>query len=323
MQKGLSKMIETIQAILQDYTFQVVAFGTGVLGLMSGVIGSFTTLQKESLLGDALSHAALPGIVIGFLLIGRKEWFFLLGGAAISGLLAMGVIQWMNKSGIVKFDNALSLILSSFFGLGLVLMTYVQNQPNAAQAGLENFIYGRASSMLLKDIQVLSIASFVGLLLVIIFWKELKIYVFNPEYAKTLGVNTTIIQLLISSVMIVTIILGLESVGVILMSALLVGPAVAGRQWTDRLSIMVTLSGLFGFTSAILGTLISSMYVQIPTGPSIVVVLSLFIMISLLFAPRRGIIATTRKHRLKKRKYKKKLIEEEDNVKGGGRNGLV
>lgn len=318
-------MIETIQFIIQDYTFQVVALGTGILGLMSGVIGSFTTLQRESLLGDALSHAALPGIVIGFIIIGTKDWLFLLSGAAISGLLAMGIIQWMNKSGIVKFDNALSIILSSFFGFGLVLMTYVQNQPNAAQAGLENFIYGRASSMLLSDIQILSIASLVGLLLVIIFWKELKIYVFNPEYAKTLGLNTRFIQLLISSIMIVTIILGLESVGVILMSALLVGPAVAARQWTNRLSIMVTLAGLFGFISAVLGTLISSMYVQVPTGPTIVVVLSVFIVVSLLFAPRRGLIATAREHRFKKRKYQSELAvkPEKKTEKDGESNGLA
>lgn len=133
-------MIQMIFSIFQDYTFQVVALGTGILGLLSGVIGSFTTLQRESLLGDALSHAALPGIVIGFMLIGRKEWLFLLGGAAISGLIATFIIQWMSKSGEIKFDNALSLILSSFFGLGLVLMSYVQQQPNANQAGFENFI---------------------------------------------------------------------------------------------------------------------------------------------------------------------------------------
>lgn len=301
-------MIQMIFSIFQDYTFQVVALGTGILGLLSGVIGSFTTLQRESLLGDALSHAALPGIVIGFMLIGRKEWLFLLGGAAISGLIATFIIQWMSKSEEIKFDNALSLILSSFFGLGLVLMSYVQQQqPNANQAGFENFIYGQASSMLFRDVITLAIAAIISLFLIILFWKEIKVYTFNRKYAETIGFNTKFIQLLISTIMIVTIILGLESVGVILMSALLVGPAVAARQWTHRLRVMVVLAGIFGLLSGVTGTLISSMYAQIPTGPSIVVVLSSIIFFSLLFAPNRGLVAKRRSYQLKKQKYKKKL----------------
>lgn len=303
-------MMENIFLIFQDYTFQIVAIGTGILGLMSGVIGSFTTLQKESLLGDALSHAALPGVVIGFMLIGRKEWLFLLGGAAISGLIATGVIQWMSKSGAIKFDNALSLILSSFFGLGLVLLTYVQRQSNANQAGLENFIYGQASSMLYRDVKILAITSVIGLFFILVFWKELKIYTFDKKYAQTLGLNTTVIQLIISSIMIITIILGLESVGVILMSGLLVGPAVGARQWTNRLDVMVILAGIFGLFSGVTGTLISSMYTQIPTGPSIVVVLSLIVFFSLLFAPRRGILVTRREHRLKRKKYSMAIDED-------------
>ncbi len=296
-------MMEEILLVLSDYTFQIVALGTGILGLMSGVIGSFTTLQKESLLGDALSHAALPGIILGFLIIGRKEWAFLLTGALISGLLATFIIQWMNQGNKVKFDNALSLILSSFFGFGLVLMTFAQRSPNANQAGIENFIYGQASSMLIRDVQVLLIATIIGIGLILLFWKELKILTFDPQYTKTLGFNTRFLRFLVSMIMVITIILGLESVGVILMSALLVGPAVAARQWTNRLGIMVTLSGIFGMVSGFTGTLMSSLYAQIPTGPTIVVVLSLIIFVSLLFAPQRGILATRREHRLQKKKY--------------------
>lgn len=300
-------MMEELLLILSDYTFQIVALGTGILGLMSGIIGSFTTLQKESLLGDALSHAALPGIVIGFLIIGRKEWLFLLTGALISGLFATFLIQWMSKGNKVKFDNALSLILSSFFGFGLVLMTFAQRSPNANQAGIENFIYGQASSMLLQDVRVLAVATAIGIGLILLFWKELKVFVFDPQYTKTLGFNTRFIRLLISTIMVITIILGLESVGVILMSALLVGPAVAARQWTNRLEIMVALAGFFGIISGVIGTLISSMYDQIPTGPTIVVVLSVILFVSLLFAPRRGILATRREHRLRKKEYSKML----------------
>lgn len=307
-------MIETILSIFQDYTFQIVALGTGVLGLMGGVIGSFTTLQKESLLGDALSHAALPGILIGFMLAGRKEWAFLLGGTTISGLIATFLIQWMSKRGNVKFDNTLSLVLSSFFGFGLVLMTYLQKTPDGDQAGISNFIYGQASTMLLRDVQVLVFATIISIALVLIFWKELKVYTFDSQYAKTLGFNTTFLQLLLSLIMIVTIILGLESVGVILMSALLVGPAVAARQWTNHLSVMVTLAGIFGFLSGVIGTLISSLYTQIPTGSTIVLVLSFFTFFSLFLSPNRGIIA--RRLLYKKRKKEYAIFIQEQKKKG-------
>ncbi len=300
-------MLENITTVLNDYTFQIVALGTGFLGLMSGVIGSFATLQKESLLGDALSHAALPGIIIGFMIIGQKEWLFLLGGAAISGLIATALIQWMSKSSTLKFDNALSLTLSSFFGLGLVLMTYIQRSPNADQAGIENFIYGQASSMLYRDVRVLIIASVIGIFLILLFWKELKIFTFDRQYAQVIGLNVRFLQVLVSAILIVTIILGLESVGVILISSLLVGPAVAARQWTNRLSIMVGLAGVFGMASGVLGTLISSLYAQIPTGPTIVVVISVIVFFSLLFAPNRGLVATRREHKLHQKYYLDKL----------------
>lgn len=311
-------MMEEILFILQDYTFQIVALGTGLLGLLSGVIGTFTTLQKESLLGDALSHAALPGIILGYMFIGSKDWLFLLGGATISGLIATVVIQWMSKNNKIKFDNALSLILSSFFGLGLILMTYLQRTADGDQAGIDNFIYGQASSMLLRDVQSLIVAVIISLALVLLFWKELKIYTFDSQYARTMGFNTNLIQGLISVIMIITIILGLESVGVILMSALLVGTAVAARQWTNRLNIMVILSASFGFVSGVLGTLISSFYTQIPTGPTIVVVLSVITFFSLLFAPKRGIISTKRAYRNRQKKYA--LRVEERKERDGDRN---
>lgn len=284
-------MFNQISLLLNDYTFQIVALGTGFLGLLSGVVGTYATLRKESLLGDALSHAALPGIGIGFILIQRKELSVLLLGALVSGLIATLIIQTMSKKTVVKLDSALSLILSSFFGLGLVILTSIQNNPNAQQAGLSNFIFGQASAMLLSDVQLIASVGLVLLLLVGLCWKEFKLFTFDPMFSQTLGFSGKLIESLMSTMIVVTIILGLESVGVILISALLIGPSVAARQWTNRLSIMMLLAAVFGFVSGITGTFISSMGARIPTGPSIVVVVSSFVFISLFFSPKRGIIA--------------------------------
>lgn len=299
-------MLDTILFLFSDYTFRTVALGTGLLGLISGVIGSFAVLRKESLLGDALSHAALPGIVIGFLLIGRKEWLVLLLGAAVSGLLATFLISWMNR-GAVKFDSALSLILSSFFGFGLVLLTYAQKQPNANQAGLENFIYGQAASMLRQDVIVIAIAAVIMLAVVVLFWKEIKVFTFDSIFAQTVGFSTSFISFILSLMLVVTIILGLESVGVILMSALIIAPAVAARQWTHSLSTMVVLSGVFGLLAGVAGTTLSSLQSRMPTGPSIVIVASLFVFISIIFAPERGLIVRAIQYRRRKRDVARQL----------------
>lgn len=294
-------MWNQINVLLNDYTFQIVALGTGFLGLLSGVIGTYATLRKESLLGDALSHAALPGIGIAFLIVQQKELVALLAGAVISGLLATFIIQVMNKKTVIKLDNALSIVLSSFFGLGLVILTYIQGSPNARQAGLSNFIFGQASAMLIRDVRLIGLVGAILIIMVIIFWKEFKLFTFDPTFGQTLGFSGRVVEFLLSTLIVLTIILGLESVGVILISALLIGPSVAARQWSNRLSIVMILAAIFGFTSGIVGTFISSVGRRIPTGPTIVVVLSVFVIISLFFSPKRGLFA---KHRTYKKRQK-------------------
>lgn len=300
-------MWETLLYLFSDYTFQVVSLGAGVLGLISGLTGTYATLRKESLLGDALSHAALPGICLAFIFTGRRELIVLLIGAAFSGLLATGFINLIRDRSIVKTDSALSLTIASFFGLGLVLLTYIQRQPNANQAGLENFIYGQASSMLISEAQLMIGSGLFILVLVILFWKEFKVFTFDRTFTHTIGFSANVLNTILSSLIVLTVIIGLQAVGVILMSALLVGPAVASRQWSNRLSIVVILASFFGFISGVLGTVISSVGVRIPTGPTIVVVISTIVMFSLLFAPNRGLISRWIYQRRRRKSFKKQL----------------
>lgn len=302
-----------LNALLSNYTFQIVALGTGFLGLLSGVIGTYATLRKESLLGDALSHAALPGIGIAFLFVQRKEIWALMLGAAIAGLIATLLIQLMSKKTVIKFDSALSIILSSFFGLGLVILTYIQNNPTASQAGLSNFIFGQASGMLIRDVQLIAWIGLFLLAIVVLFWKEFKLFTFDPVFAQTLGFSGRLVNFLMSTSLIITIIIGLESVGVILITALLIGPSIAARQWSNKLLIVMSVAGVIGFISGVVGTFISSMGRQIPTGPTIVVVLSIFVLISLFFAPNRGLIAKKRVHHKRKKAFMEKVntLQEE------------
>ena len=286
--------------ILQSYTTQMVLLGTALLGLASGIAGTFAVLRKESLIGDGLSHAALPGVVIAFLLTGIKDIEVLITGAALSSITAAWLITITVENSKIKFDGALATILSAFFGLGMVLLTYVQSLNNAGQAGLSKFIFGQAATILARDVYITSAAALIIIVLTALFWKELKLISFDVEYAKTLQIPVTFTLILYRSLLIMTIIIGIQSVGAILISSLLIAPAVGARQWTNKLGTMCILAGLFGMISAIGGTIWSTSVPKLPTGPAIIVILSILILLSLIFAPNRGMLWQFRKNRQSK-----------------------
>jgi manganese/zinc/iron transport system permease protein len=303
--------MDTLISLLGDYTFQTVALGSILLGLISGVLGSFAVLRKQSLLGDGVSHSALPGVVMAFILLGSKNTEILLLGALITGLMSTFFITGIVRHTRIKFDSALALVMSVFFGMGLVLLTYVQRIPNSNQAGLKRFIFGQASTLLQRDIVLMAICGAVLLALVFLFWKEFKLFTFDSDFAQSLGFSPAKLNLLLSFMIVLAIIIGLQTVGVILMSAMLIAPAVAARQWTNKLWVMVTLSALFGAISGVTGTALSSLMTKLPTGPAIVVCVSLIVIISILFAPGRGIL-----HRLYRRRKNRLLLK----LEGAGRN---
>ncbi len=286
-------------SFFSDYTLRIVMLGSSILGIVSGVVGSFAVLKKQGLIGDAISHASLPGIAIAFLLIGAKSTTFFMIGALIVGLMAVGLILVIEKYSRIKIDSAMAIVLSSFFGFGLVLLTYIQKIPNANQAGLEKFIFGQASSLLKSEVYTIVIFSALILLIVALLWKEIKIVIFDPAFAVSLGISSSLISTILSILIVISIIIGLQTVGVILMSALLVAPGVAARQWTNKLSVMAVLAGLFGMVSGLIGTVISSSFAKIPTGPSIVMVISLIVLFSITLAPNRGLIWNAINHRQK------------------------
>ena len=286
--------------ILQSYTTQMVLLGTALLGLASGIAGTFAVLRKESLIGDGLSHAALPGVVIAFLLTGIKDIEVLITGAALSSITAAWLITITVENSKIKFDGALATILSAFFGLGMVLLTYLQSLNNAGQAGLSKFIFGQAATILARDVYITSAAALIIIVLTALFWKELKLISFDVEYAKTLQIPVTFTLILYRSLLIMTIIIGIQSVGAILISSLLIAPAVGARQWTNKLGTMCILAGFFGMVSAIGGTIWSTSVQKLPTGPAIIVILSVIVLLSLIFAPNRGILWQYRRNKQSK-----------------------
>ena len=281
---------EYIQLVFSDYTLRTITLGTAILGAITGMLGSFAVLRKQSLLGDAISHAALPGIALAFLITGSKDSNVLLTGALISGLLGTFWIRGITTKTHLKSDTALGLILSVFFGFGMLLLTFIQKQPNANQAGLDKYLFGQAATLVESDVWTMSIVTGLCLIVLLIFWKEFKLLLFDKDYTQTLGFNTKFIDVLITSFIVLAIVLGLQTVGVVLMSAMLLAPAAAARQWTNSLSVMVLLAAILGAAAGVFGTAISSSQNSLSTGPVIVLVASTFVLISFIFSPKRGLL---------------------------------
>ena len=254
------------------------------------MLGSFAVLRKQSLLGDAISHAALPGIAIAFLITGAKDSNTLLLGALVSGLVGTFWIRGIVKKTHLKSDTALGLILSLFFGFGMLLLTFIQKQPNANQAGLDKYLFGQAATLVESDVWLMTTVTGLCLFVLLLFWKEFKLLLFDADYTKTLGFNIKFIDVLITSFIVLAIVLGLQTVGVVLMSAMLLAPAAAARQWTNSLATMVFLAAIFGAFSGIFGTAISASQNNLSTGPVIVLVASVFVFVSFVFSPSRGLL---------------------------------
>jgi len=284
------EITEYFSLLWNDYTLRTITLGTAVLGAICGMLGSFAVLRKESLLGDAISHAALPGIAIAFLITGTKDSSILLLGALISGLIGTLWIRGITSKTHLKSDTALGLILSIFFGFGMLLLTFIQKQPNANQAGLDKYLFGQAATLVESDVRLMVIVTGISLFVMLLFWKEFKMLLFDADYTKTIGFNTKFIDVLITFLIVLAIVLGLQTVGVVLMSAILLAPAAAARQWTNSLSKMVVLAAIFGAFSGVLGTAISASQDNLSTGPVIVLVAGVFVLFSFIFSPGRGLL---------------------------------
>lgn len=263
-----------------ETSLQTVMLGTAMLGFIAGCLGTFAVLRKQSLLGDAVSHAALPGVVLGFLLFGKWPFVLLLGAAA-SGLLAMFFVTGITRTSRVPFDSALAGALAVFFGAGLLLKSLT---PGSGTAGIDRYLFGQAATLLPRDLWLISGAGAIALTLLLVFWKEFAALTFDREFAAGLGLPVRGLDALLTALIVLAIVIGLESVGVVLMSALVVAPAAAARQWTDRLPRMTLIAGLFGAISGAAGSYLSHVLSgpgrSVPTGPTIVLCATGIVVIS-------------------------------------------
>ncbi|QDT40469.1 Manganese transport system membrane protein MntB [Gimesia alba] len=300
--------------LLQDYNTRIVILGTTLLGMSAGMIGSFALLRKRALMGDALSHATLPGIAIAFIIatslgLNGKSLPILLAGAAVSGLLGIGGILLIRNLTRLKEDAALGIVLSVFFGAGIALLGIVQQMQTGHAAGLESFIYGKTASMVASDAWLIGSAGLTCMLISILLYKELTLLCFDEGFANARGFPVVLLDMLLMGLVVVVTIIGLQAVGLILMISLLVIPPAAARFWTEKMAYMSLVALILGALSGMIGSAMSAIFPNLPSGAMIVLVATAMFLFSMVFGIPRGIlIRKLRRHQLNSKVNRQHLL---------------
>ena len=284
-----------------------VVAGTSLLGIVAGVVGTFSVLRQQALVGDLLSHAALPGICLAFLVYEGRDFGGMLMGAFATGLAGVSLIPFIRRWTRTKEDAAIGIVLSTFFGAGVVLKSIIQRSDVGPSSGIDSYIFGQAALLTRGDVTAIAVVSLFGIAMVLLLYKEFKLLSFDPEFAQAQGWPALRIDVLMMSTLALVTVVGLPAVGVVLMAAMLITPPAAARFWTDRLSRMLILAGVFGGIAGMIGSIVSAGVLEqwlgfdplafgssqkgLPAGPIIVLSGSLVFLVSMLLAPRRGIVA--------------------------------
>jgi manganese/zinc/iron transport system permease protein len=298
-------MIEQLLA----YNTIVVLLGVSILGAGAGMVGSFAVLRKRALTGDAVAHAALPGVCVAFLLLGERNLTVMLIGALVSGVLGIVIIAALSRWTRVREDAAIGIVLSVFPGLGFALSRMIQNMTTSgSKAGLESFILGKTAGMTRPDVYLILAAALFCLAVVLVLYKEFKAVAFDIGFARSLGWPVYWLDLLLMSLIAVAVVIGLPAVGIIMMAALLILPGAAARFWTDSLGWLLSIAGGIGLLTGLIGTVFSALFTVFPAGPIIVLTGAVIFLISMLLGTRRGVIVRLLEHRRFQRDYSQRQL---------------
>ena len=286
---------------LEQYNTRLVVLGVAFLGATAGLVGSFLLLRKQSLLGDALSHATLPGIGIAFALMSAlgftgKSLPGLLIGATITGLFGVLLVLAIRKTTRLKDDAAMGIVLSVFFGLGVAILKMVERLPGQSAAGLDGFIYGKTASMVWSDFVLIAIILVITTAVTIALLKELTLLCFDANFASTQGWPVLWLDIILMALVTAVTVVGLQAVGLILIIAFLITPPTAARFWTNRLGWMLFLSATIGAISGWLGVSISALYSNLPAGAIIIISAATIFLFSMIFGTARGVLPRYLRH---------------------------
>ena len=308
-------MVDPIE-FFGNHTFRMVFFGTTVIGLVAGALGSFAYLRKQSLISDVIAHSALPGALLAFLTavvvlgVSGRNMLGLIVGAVTTGTLAALFANSIAARTKIRIDTAMAISLTVFFGAGMLVLRIIANGPFPGKGGIEDYLFGNASVITIADLATSTAVGALALILMLVFWKEFTLRTFDPVHSTVLGFRASVIDTLMFTTIVIAIVIGVKAVGVVLMIAFVVTPPAAARQWTSTLPGMVALSGAFGAIGSGVGAYLSIAVGNIPTGPVIVLTLFVIFLVSLLASPRRSVITTTLRRARARESLRRELLTE-------------
>ncbi|MCW5552493.1 MAG: metal ABC transporter permease [Verrucomicrobiae bacterium] len=275
---------------LQDPTVRYAVLGSVLLGITCGLLGSFIVVRKMALVGDALSHAVLPGVALGFLWHTSKDPLAIFIGATVAGLLGTVVVGLVQQTTRLKEDTALGMVLATFFAVGVCLMTMIQRLPTGNKSGLEKFLFGQAAAIGPDDLQLMAVVTGLTLLAVFVLYKEFLVTSFDEGFARASGFPARVIHYTLMLLLAGAVVIALQAVGVVLVSAMLITPAAAAYLLTDRMNRMLWLSAGFGMLAGVAGAFFSFLGPSLPTGPFMVLGATAVFGGAFFFGPRHGLV---------------------------------
>ncbi|HIY65722.1 MAG TPA: metal ABC transporter permease [Candidatus Agrococcus pullicola] len=298
-----------------NHTYRMVFFGTAVIGLVAGALGSFAYLRKQSLISDVISHAALPGTLLAFLaavvVLGAdgRNMVGLIAGAVVIGTIAVLFANGVSRHSKIRIDTAMAVSLTIFFGAGMLLMRVIANGAFPGKGGIQDYLFGNASVITRADLTTSIVVGAVALVLMLVFWKEFALRTFDPDHASVLGFGARFIDTVMFTTIVIATVIGVKAVGLVLMVAFVVTPPAAARQWTKTLRGMVVLSAVFGAVGSGVGAYLSIAMGNVPTGPLIVLTMFAIFVLSLVLSPRRSIVIHFVKRARARAALKRELAE--------------
>ena len=275
----------------QDPSVRYALLGSMLLGICCGLLGSFLVVRKMALVGDALSHAVLPGVALGFLWNMNKDPVAIFIGATLAGLLGTAVVNLLKQTTRLKEDTALGLVLASFFAVGICLMTMIQRLPTGNKSGIDKFLFGQAAAIGAADVQLMAVVTGVVVVVIALFYKEFLVTSFDAGFARAVGLPVQAFHYGLMLLLAFAVVIALQAVGVVLVSAMLITPAAAAYLLTDRMHRMLLLAAVFGMAAGALGAFLSFLGNNLPTGPFMVLAATAVFAAAFLFGPRHGVLA--------------------------------
>jgi len=299
-------VLELFDILSEEWAIRAL-IASSLVGILCGVLGCFLVLRNMSLIGDALSHAILPGVFVPFMIVGySKAGFFI--GTLTAAIISAVAITWIQNNVKTKNDAAIGIVFTLMFAIGVTGISYLNN-AQGVHLDLKDFLFGSTLGISNEDIVITSIVTFYALASVIIFYRYLFITTFQATIAATMGISVQFVHYFLMLLVSLAIVASLQTVGIILVVAMLITPASTALLLSNNLKSVLVISGVIGLLSAVIG-LIGAIVLNTPPGPAMCITATLFYAFSVVFSPTKGIVV-----KFRNRRHQKALIQREDILK--------